>query len=109
MKPIANFMLAESPLCDLMPKADTEKAFLFNAIDLSEGEQVNEKFCMRFNTLEHKNEFKAKFDAAKEFNKMAKEGASPKELIWAEEVEDIEEKVEDDIDRNTMAAGADDE
>lgn len=40
---------------------------------------------------------------------MAKEGATDEELVWAEEVEDIEEKAVDDIDTNKMAAGAGEE
>ena len=108
-KPIANFMLAESPLCDLMPFPNTEKAFRFFAMDLSDGEQVKEQFCIRFNKLEEKAEFEAKFNAAKEFNQKAKEGVSANELVWADEVEDIEEKMLDDMDNKMADNDEDDE
>ena len=53
--------------------------------------------------------FKTKFNAGILFNKKAREGASDSELVWADVVEDGEEKDEDDIDTNKMAATADDD
>ena len=65
-----------------------------------------EKLAIRFNKVEQAKLFKEKFEAAQQFYVDAKAG---KELTWANTVEDIDEKPEDDIDMNMMAEAEEDE
>ena len=48
--------------------------------------------------------FKEAFEAARTFNQLLKDGKTD-ELVYAETVEDIEEKVEDNPDENKTAGG----
>ena len=110
-KPVASFSLADSPLCELTPMADTNAAWVWLAMDSSESEEpVKEQFACKFGKagVEAQNMFKDHFDAARLFNKMAKAGTPDSQLIWADPVEDEEEKVIDDME-NKMAIGADDD
>lgn len=50
--------------------------------------------------------FKEAFEAARTFNQLLKDGKTD-ELVYAETVEDIEEKVEDNPDENKTAGGED--
>ena len=45
---ILYFSVADKPLCELTPMADNEKAFVWSAMDWSDGEEVAEKFAARF-------------------------------------------------------------
>jgi hypothetical protein len=80
--------------------------FVFVAFDNSDGEAQNERFLISFQNKENGHEFKQAFEAAKLFNKIAKMGSAPQELIWAPKIEDKEEVQADDIDEN-IAADAD--
>ena len=95
-------IVSDKPLCELIPMAGSDKAFVWSAVDLSEGEEMTEKLACKFQKVEDANDFKAKFNAAREFNAMARAGKD-EELVWAETVEDIEEKEVDDIDTNKTA------
>ena len=109
-KPVANFLLSESPLCELKPQAGSPAAWVWIAMDNSDGETEKEQFACKFGKagVEAQNEFKAHFEAARTFNKMAKAGVPDSELTWVEAIEDLEEKVVDDME-NKMAAGAEDD
>ena len=111
LKPVANFFLQESPLCDLVPMKNTDKAYLWSCNDCSEEEPRLEKLCARFQTTDNTALFKAAFEAARIFNQAVKEGKADSELVFAPTVEDPTELVEDDPDKNTTAdadGGADD-
>ena len=82
--------------------ANNDKAYVWSAMDLSDGEEQLEKLAARFQKVEDAESFKEKFNAARVFNATAKAGKD-EELIWAETVEDVEEKEVDDIDTNKTA------
>ena len=82
--------------------ANNDKAYVWSAMDLSDGEEQLEKLAIRFQKVEDAESFKEKFNAAKVFNATAKAGKD-EELVWAETVEDVEEKEVDDIDTNKTA------
>ena len=83
--------------------ANNDKAWVWQAMDLSDGEEALEKLACRFQKVEDAQAFKDKFNAAREFNAKARGGASDEELEWAELVEDIEAPEVDDIDTNKTA------
>ncbi len=114
LKPVANFFLQDSPLCDLVPMKNNDKAFLWSCTDCSDEEARLEKLCARFQTAENTALFKAAFEAARLFNQQVKEGKPDSELVFAPTVDDPTEIVEDDSDKNVTAdaeggAGGDDE
>ena len=82
---------------------NNEKAVMWVANDFSDGEGVLDKLAARFQNTDQVAAFKAAFEAAQKFNIDAKAGKEDKDLIFAEEVEDIDEKEEDDIDTNKTA------
>ena len=84
--------------------ANNEKAWCWKAHDNSGEEPEFETFAARFQNVDAAKSFKESFEAAKEFNRKAKNG--DEDLVWADTVEDIEEKVEDDIDTNKTAEEA---
>ncbi|CAG9312316.1 unnamed protein product [Blepharisma stoltei] len=67
-KVVANFILEEDPLCNLVQHAGSDRAWLWIAHDFSEGERQRTKFAMRLGTPEKSQEFKKAFDDAKHFN-----------------------------------------
>ena len=73
-KVVANFIIEEDPLCNLLPHAGSDKAWLWMAHDFSEEYPVREKFALRFATPEKSTEFKNAFDQAKAFNLGLKRG-----------------------------------
>ena len=100
--------MTESPLCDLIPMAGNDKAWVWSANDFSEEEAAIEKFAARFQNVDAATQFKNAFEAAKAFNLKAKEeGVKDEDLVWADSVEDIDEPREDDIDTNKTAEGGD--
>ena len=103
LKPVANFILQESPLCDLVPMKNTDKAYLWSCNDFSEEEARLEKLAARFQNVENTAAFKGAFEAAKLFNDQVRQGKPDSELVFAPAIEDFEEKVEDDPDKNTTA------
>merc|ERR1739838_478072 len=98
LKPVGNFIITEKPSCELKPMANSDKAWMWACKDFSDdNEGALEKMAIRFKNKEEADAFFAAFEAAQVFNQDAKAG---KDLVMAEEVEDIEEKAEDDIDVN---------
>ena len=95
----------DEPQCVLKPMPNTDKAYLWFVQDFSEEEAQMEKFALRCRTTEDATDFKAKFEAAQEFNNKARKG--DEDLVWADTVEDVEEQV-DDIDTNKTAEGGED-
>jgi len=85
--------------------ANNDKAFVWFVQDFAEGEAQVEKFAVRMRSVEDAESFKAKFEAAQEFNSKAREDNA--DLVWAETVEDVEEVV-DDIETNKTAEGGED-
>ena len=102
-KPCGNFVITEPPSCELKPMANSDKAFMWACNDFSDGEASLDKLAARFKDADQANEFKAVWEAAQKFNQDAKAGKGKDELTFADEVEDVEEKEEDDIDTNKTA------
>ncbi|MFN9908637.1 MAG: hypothetical protein ACK56F_21340, partial [bacterium] len=48
LKPVANFILQESPLCDLVPMKGNVKAYTWACNDFSEDQSKLEKLAARF-------------------------------------------------------------
>lgn len=91
LKIVANHYLMDKPFCELVPMAGQEKANLWVASDFSEGKAMQEKFAIRFTTVELLNNFKENFNKAREFNKYLKAGETSK-LVMAPVI--IEKKEE---------------
>ena len=94
LKVVANFLLSENPLCELKPHQGSDKMFYFMAFDCSEDEHVVEKFVIKLGNAEKAKDFKEKFEAAKLFNKLVKEGKE-NELVFAPVVESDDKKEEE--------------
>ena len=82
--------------------AGNDKAFVWSVNDFSDGASSGEQLAARFKTVEDSETFKNSFNAARVFNQAAKEGKD-EELVWAELVEDVDEKEVDDIETNKTA------
>ena len=95
-------IVADKPLCELAPMSNNDKAFVWSAMDLSDGEETLEKLAVRFQNVEAAETFKKIFNDARVFNSKARAGEDG-ELVWAELVEDVEEKEVDDIETNKTA------
>lgn len=111
LKPVANFILQENPLCDLVLMKNNDKAFVWSCNDFSDGDATVEKLCARFQTAENTTLFKEAFEAARKFNEDVRAGKPDSELVFAPAIEDVEEVVADDPEKNKTAdadGGADD-
>lgn len=102
LKPVANFLIQESPLCDLVPMKNNDKAYIWSCNDFSEDEAKLEKLAIRFQNVENTELFKSAFEAAQKFNLQVKEGKTD-ELVYAPAIEDQEEVVVDDPEKNKTA------
>ncbi len=102
LKPVANFILQESPLCELVPMKGNDKAFVWSCNDFSEEEARLEKLAARFQNAENTALFKTAFEAAVKFNNLVREEKLD-QLVYAPAIEDHEEVVVDDPDKNTTA------
>merc|ERR1711908_87557 len=101
LKPVGNFYVNE--ICKLEPMQGSEKAVCWTAQDFSEEAEGNlDKLAAKFNQVEQCKQFKEAFDAAKLFNQLSKDEKFD-DLVWAEAIEDQEEKGETDIDTNVNA------
>ena len=89
LKNVANFVIANDPLCILQNHQGSDKMFNFIAYDCSEDEPLMEKFVVKIGNAEKAKKFKENWDAAKLFNKLVKEGKES-ELIYAPVVNDDE-------------------
>ena len=74
LKIVANFFIAEKPLCELEPYQGSDKMFIFMAYDCSDEEPAKEKFVIKLGNAEKAKNFKKHFEDAKVFNKLVKEG-----------------------------------
>ena len=102
LKPVANFILQEAPLCELMPMKNTDKAYIWSCNDFTGEEPRLEKLAARFQTVENTTLFKEAFSAAQKFNNLVREGKT-EELVFAPAIEDKEEVLVDDADNNKTA------
>lgn len=64
-EPVMKLCLNHYLTCDLEMKQKDAKSWIWFASDFSEGEQIVEKFCIRFKTPEIAQEFKENFDKIK--------------------------------------------
>jgi Ran-binding protein 1 len=82
-KVVVNFLLEEDPLCQLVPHAGSDKAWLWMAHDYSEGEAQRHKFALRLSTPEKSQEFKKAFEDAKKYNHCIRNGldATPAPVV----------------------------
>ena len=102
LKPVANFIFQDSPLCDLVPMKNNDKAYIWSCNDFSEEEARLEKLAARFQNAENTALFKEAFEAACLFNNLIREDKSS-ELVYAPAIEDKEEIVHDDPEKNKTA------
>lgn len=54
LKPVANFMIAEDPLCSIKEHQGSDKMFYFTAYDCSDETPQIEKFVLKFGNAESK-------------------------------------------------------
>ena len=87
--------------------ANNDKSLCWSAQDFAGEESKLETFAARFQNADACKQFKEAFEAARDFNNLAKEDGEG--LVWASTVEDAVEVREDDIDTNKTADGGDDE
>lgn len=93
LKPVANFIVAENPLCEIKEHQGSDKMFYFTAYDCSDETPQLEKFVLKFGNTDSifylnlldATKFKTAFNAAKQFSIDLKEGKEP---IYAEVVVD---------------------
>jgi hypothetical protein len=97
LKPIANFNVAEDPLCVLLPMNNNDKAYCWSCYDCSDEESAVEKLALRLKDADLSQKFKDAIDAAQVYNKLVGEEKT-EGLVEAPIVEDIEEVAEVDID-----------
>lgn len=102
LKPVANFILQEAPLCELVPMKGSDKAYTWACNDFSEEEAKLDKLAARFQNAENTALFKAAFEKAVVFNQLIRDGKES-ELVFEPAIEDQEEVVEDDPDKNKTA------
>ena len=89
LKNVANFIIANDPLCILQSHQGSDKMFNFIAYDCSEEEPLMEKFVVKIGNAAKAKKFKENWDAAKLFNKLVKEGKES-ELVYAPVIVDDE-------------------
>lgn len=95
LKVAANFIITDTqPLCDLKVHQESDKMFFFIAYDFSEEQPQVEKFVIKLGNADHAKNFKDSFNAAKEFNKLIKEGKVSEAKFADVIVEEKEEKTE---------------
>jgi len=102
LKPVANFILQESPLCELVPMKGNDKAYTWACNDFSEEEAKLEKLAARFQNAENTALFKEAWEKAVKFNNLVREGKES-ELVYEPAIEDKEEIVQDDPEKNKSA------
>ena len=92
LKPVANFILQEAPLCELVPMKNNDKAYIWSCTECSEEEPKLEKLAARFQTSDNTALFKAAFEAAVKFNNLVRDEKT-EGLVYASAIEDQEEVV----------------
>lgn len=85
-KVIANFVLEEDPLCQLLSHAGSDKAWVWMTHDFSEDESVRTRFALRLTKVEEAQRFKDAFKEAKAYNHNIRHGleAVPAPVLEAE-------------------------
>ena len=98
LKVVANFLVSEQePLCILKPYQGSDKIYTFSAMDFSEEEQGHlEIFNIKLGNADKGKAFKDAFEAAREFNKLSKEGKES-ELKYAPIIKDDKDDMKVDI------------
>ena len=96
LKIVANFIIAEKPLCELKPHQGSDKMFMFIAYDCSDEQPGMEKFVIKLGNAEKAKTFQKHFEDAQIFNKLAKEGKDS-ELKYAPVFKDEESENKADI------------
>ena len=67
--------MGDSPLCDLTPVAGNDRALSWRCIDFSDVHTgKSEIYTARFITVDNSENFREKFEAARNFNKLVAEG-----------------------------------
>ena len=79
-----------------------DKAFAWSCNDFSEEEARLEKLAVRLQNAENTALFKEAFEAARKFNNLVREEKLD-QLVYAVAIEDHEEVVQDDSDKNVTA------
>ncbi len=79
-----------------------DKAFVWSCNDFSEEEARLEKLAVRLQNAENTALFKEAFEAARKFNNLVREEKLD-QLVYAVAIEDHEEVVQDDSDKNVTA------
>ena len=74
LKIVANFIIAEKPLCELKPHQGSDKMFMFLAYDCSDEQPQMEKFVLKLGNADKAKNFQKHFEDAQTFNKLVKEG-----------------------------------
>jgi len=105
LKPIANFNIADKPLCELLPMNNNDKAYLWSCYDCSDVEPGLEKLAIRLKDAELAQKFKEAMIAAQTYNRLLSEEKKD-ELVEAAVIEDLDDEVADSIE-NVHAGGED--
>jgi Ran-binding protein 1 len=103
LKPVANFHVSAKPSCEPVIMNKNEKQYMWACMDFSDGQGATTKLAAKFQSVEAANEFVKKLAEAQQFNADVKDGKEDKDLVFADTIEDVEEKAEDDIDTNKTA------
>lgn len=101
LKIVANFIVShQDPMCILKPFQESDKIFMFSAMDFSDEENgKTEIFNIKLGKAEKAKEFKEAFEAARVFNKLLAEGKES-ELKYAPVIKDENEmKVNKEADK----------
>ena len=61
LKPVANFIISDDPLCLLKEHQGSDKMFFFTAYDCSEENPQIEKFVLKFGNADNASKFKTAF------------------------------------------------
>ena len=81
---------------------NNDKAYIWSCTECSEEEPKLEKLAARFQTSDNTALFKAAFEAAVKFNNLVRDEKT-EGLVYASAIEDQEEVVVDDPDKNKTA------
>ena len=79
-----------------------DKAYTWACNDFSEEDAKLEKLAARFQNAENTTLFKEAWEKAVKFNNLVREGKES-ELVWEAAIEDKEEVVQDDPEKNQTA------
>lgn len=106
LKPVANFIISEDPLCILKEHQGSDKMFFFSAYDCSDETPMVEKFVFKFGNAENAEKFRKAFNDAKEFNKVVKAGGEP---VYAPVINEKDEEESKDKNKEEKTAAPSEE